>query len=154
MTNIDRLHQRAGSRDVVELHGDILIGALQPLWLRDRHAVGDRPGARRRAAEVRLRRAAAPRRRLVRRAPADGGLRARGGGGGAADLFVAAGTSASVYPAAGLIEIAAAAGAEVVEINREETPLSHLAHRSLREPAGTAFPRLTLELLARGGAGR
>ncbi|MGE0639225.1 MAG: NAD-dependent deacylase [Thermoanaerobaculia bacterium] len=152
--NIDRLHQRAGSRDVVELHGDIWTARCNRCGFEidmpsaiDLAPGGGPPkcgcGGLLRPGVVwfgeRLPRAAFER-------AAEEAARA--------DLFVAAGTSASVYPAAGLIEIAAAAGAEVVEINREETPLSHLAHRSLREPAGTAFPLLTLELLARGGAGR
>ena len=67
-----------------------------------------------------------------------------------AEILVAVGTSATVYPAAGLIELAAANGAQVIEVNREPTPLSRLAHRVLREPAGEALPRLTAELLAYG----
>jgi NAD-dependent deacetylase len=65
-----------------------------------------------------------------------------------ADVFLAVGTSATVYPAAGLIEIAAESGAEVIEVNREETPLSRLAHRTIRASAGEALPALTPELLA------
>jgi hypothetical protein len=41
----------------------------------------------------------------------------------AADLFVAIGTSGEVYPAAGFVDIAAAAGAETLEINLEPTPV-------------------------------
>ena len=67
------------------------------------------------------------------------------------DLFVAVGTSATVYPAAGLIELAARNGAYVIEVNREETPLSHLANRVCREPAAEALPRLVDELEHREG---
>ena len=35
------------------------------------------------------------------------------------DLLIVAGTSARVYPAAGLIEVAASSGARVIEVNRE-----------------------------------
>ncbi len=52
------------------------------------------------------------------------------------------GTSARVYPAAGLIEVAARAGARVVEVNREETPLSGLATETLRGAAGEILPEL------------
>ena len=65
------------------------------------------------------------------------------------DLFIAVGTSATVYPAAGLIELAARKGAFVVEVNREVTALSHLADRTYREPAGEALPRL-VDRLERG----
>ena len=64
----------------------------------------------------------------------------------ACDLLVVAGTSARVYPAAGLIEVAAAAGAVVLEVNRDETPLSALAARSYRGRAGEVLPRLGAEL--------
>ncbi len=62
------------------------------------------------------------------------------------DLFITVGTSATVYPAAGLIELAARRGAFVVEVNREATPLSHLADRSFREPAGEVLPRLVARI--------
>lgn len=51
------------------------------------------------------------------------------------DLMLVVGTSAIVYPAASLPAVAAAAGAKVVEVNPDPTPLSHQAHLSLR---GTA----------------
>lgn len=71
----------------------------------------------------------------------------------ACDLFLVVGTSARVYPAAGLIEMAAEAKATVLEVNREETPLSSLATETLRGPAGEILPRLTdrLEVWAREG---
>ena len=45
------------------------------------------------------------------------------------------GTSAVVEPAASLGRLAAQNGAYVIEINPEETPLSHLAHTSIRKDA-------------------
>ncbi|MGH9361870.1 MAG: hypothetical protein ACRD2T_08125, partial [Thermoanaerobaculia bacterium] len=59
------------------------------------------------------------------------------------ELFVSIGTSAVVYPAAGLIELAHRAGACVLEVNPEPTPLSHLADARLAAPAGVAVPTLT-----------
>ena len=64
----------------------------------------------------------------------------------ACEIFITVGTSATVYPAAGLIELAARRGAFVVEVNREETPLSHLAGRSYRDPAGEVLPRLVARI--------
>lgn len=59
-----------------------------------------------------------------------------------ADVFVSVGTSALVYPAAGLVETALRAGAVVIEINPEPTPLSSLADHVLRAPAETLLPQL------------
>lgn len=58
------------------------------------------------------------------------------------DLFVVAGTSAQVYPAAALVPMAAQAGARVIEINMEDTPLSGVAGISLRGKAGEILPQL------------
>lgn len=59
-----------------------------------------------------------------------------------AQLFVAVGTSAVVWPAAGFIEMAREAGACMVEINPEETGASELFDLHVREPASIALPRL------------
>jgi NAD-dependent deacetylase len=57
-----------------------------------------------------------------------------------AGVVLVAGTSSLVYPAAALPEIARRAGAYVVEINPEETPLSALADERLAGPAGRILP--------------
>ena len=59
-----------------------------------------------------------------------------------ADVFLVIGTSAVVYPAAGLVHLAKAAGAMVVEINVAETPVSGLVDVSWRAPAAEALPQL------------
>jgi NAD-dependent deacetylase len=58
------------------------------------------------------------------------------------DVFLAVGTSLGVYPAAGLVEVAAAHGARVVIVNAEPTPYDRLADLVVREPIGTALPVL------------
>jgi NAD-dependent deacetylase len=58
------------------------------------------------------------------------------------DVFLAAGTSLTVHPAAGLLEVAARCGARVVVVNAQETPYDDLADLVVREPVGTALPRL------------
>jgi NAD-dependent deacetylase len=58
------------------------------------------------------------------------------------DVFLAAGTSLGVWPAAGLTEIAARRGARVVIANAEPTPYDEIADLLVREPLGTALPRL------------
>ena len=58
-----------------------------------------------------------------------------------AELFVAVGTSAVVYPAAGFIPFAQRSGARMIEINPEATGASALFDLSLREAASTALVR-------------
>lgn len=58
------------------------------------------------------------------------------------DLLLAAGTSLTVHPAAGLVDIAAGAGAPVIICNAEETPYDPIASVVLREPVGETLPAL------------
>jgi NAD-dependent deacetylase len=58
------------------------------------------------------------------------------------DVFLAVGTSLTVHPAAGLTDIAAAYGARIVVVNAERTPYDPLADLVVREPIGSALPRL------------
>lgn len=141
--NIDRLHQRAGSRDVLELHGTLWISRCA------------RCGRERPTEELPTEELPPPRCGCGGRfrpgvvwfgepLPAATFERAARES-AAADLFVVVGTSGTVWPAAGLVEVAAQGGAAIVEINREETPLSDLATQSLRGTAGEILPRLTAE---------
>jgi NAD-dependent deacetylase len=66
----------------------------------------------------------------------------------AADVVVVVGTSAIVYPAAGLPELALARGTVVIEVNPEPTPLSGSATISIRQPASQALPGLLQRLPA------
>ncbi len=52
------------------------------------------------------------------------------------------GTSAVVYPAAGLAPLAKAHGARVIEFNLEETPFSAALDKSFRGKAGELLPLL------------
>jgi NAD-dependent deacetylase len=145
--NVDGLHRRAGSRDPVELHGTI-----------DR-ARCERCAAERPMAEAVAESADAPPRCRCggRFRPAvvwfgeavPGAALARATAAAAdCELFVSIGTSAQVYPAAGLIEHAHRAGACVLEVTPEPPPLSPLAAWRLAAPAGAALPALT-EAIAR-----
>jgi NAD-dependent deacetylase len=58
------------------------------------------------------------------------------------------GTSAIVYPAAGLPDLALARGTVVIEVNPEPTPLSGSATISIRQPASQALPGLLRRLPA------
>jgi NAD-dependent deacetylase len=58
------------------------------------------------------------------------------------DAFLTVGTSLTVHPAAGLVDLAAASGARVVVLNAGPTPYDDVADLVVREPIGTALPRL------------
>ena len=58
------------------------------------------------------------------------------------EVMLVVGTSGLVYPAAGLPMIAEIAGATVIEVNPEQTDISRVAHISLRGPSGEILPQL------------
>lgn len=58
------------------------------------------------------------------------------------DIFFVVGTTAIVYPAAGLIYTAKASGATIVEINLEETDLTSSANYSYFGKAGEILPKI------------
>lgn len=64
----------------------------------------------------------------------------------AADVFLALGTSLTVYPVAGLPRIAHERGARLVIVNAQETPLDGLADVVLREDVGEVLTRLARAL--------
>ncbi len=137
--NVDRLHHRAGSERLVELHGTLCVwrctktgrefedlpmpfeeyppksadgGLLRPgvVWFGEQLP----HGAMERAEDATM----------------------------ACDLFISIGTSAVVYPAAGLISTAARAGATTVEITLEPTPASGAVDISILGKAGEIMPRV------------
>jgi NAD-dependent deacetylase len=63
------------------------------------------------------------------------------------DLFIAVGTSGFVYPAAGFVDIAVHAGAYAIEVNLAETERSPAFHEKRTGPAGKTLPVLVDELI-------
>jgi len=59
-----------------------------------------------------------------------------------AEVFLVIGTSAVVYPAAGLVPFAKQSGASVIEINPEPTAFSSIVDFSFQSPAGELLPKL------------
>ncbi len=137
--NVDGFHQLAGSKDVIELHGnlfrarcfqeDTLVetwtdtditpplcvhcgGFLRPdvVWFGERL-----PSA---------------------------ALEAAGRAATSCDVFFSIGTSSLVEPAASLARVSLQQGAQVVEINPTETPLTRLATYALSGPSGEILPEL------------
>jgi NAD-dependent deacetylase len=58
------------------------------------------------------------------------------------DLLLAVGTSLTVHPAAGLVEVAQRYGARIVIVNAQPTPYDPIADAVVREPIGVALPAL------------
>ena len=58
------------------------------------------------------------------------------------DVLLAVGTSLGVHPAAGLVDVAAAARADVVIVNAEPTPYDDIASIVLRGGIGEVLPRI------------
>lgn len=141
--NVDGLHARAGSTDVIELHGNIhrnkCFGEGVPVadW-----APTD-------ASPPRCPRCGGPLRPDVvwfgEPLPAEGLARADEAARDC-EVFLSVGTSAAVYPAAQLPLSALAAGACVVEVNRDPTPLSAAATFVLHGRAGETLPQLVAEV--------
>lgn len=65
-----------------------------------------------------------------------------------ADLFVAIGTSGTVYPAAGFVAEAREMGIETLEINLEASSSAQLFDRAIFGPATDAVPEWVNEILA------
>lgn len=59
-----------------------------------------------------------------------------------ADVFIAIGTSLQVYPIAGAVTAAHAAGARIIILNAQPTPFDDMADAVFREPIGTMLPQL------------
>ena len=137
--NVDGLHQEAGTRGVIELHGNIrrskcfAEGCVVP-------AAEATPGTPPQCPQC-----GAPLRPDVvwfgEALPADA-LAAADAAARACEVFLCIGTSSVVYPAAALPQAALQAGAVVVEINRDATPLSGIATHSFRGAAGELLPAL------------
>jgi NAD-dependent deacetylase len=137
--NVDGLHDRAGSRNVLKVHGDLwdlrclschresrddrLVfpdmpprcscgGTLRPgvVWFGEGLPQGVWEAAERAVASC--------------------------------DVMLVVGTSAVVYPAAGLVPYARGRGARVIEVNLEETPYSTSVDKSFLGKAGEILPEL------------
>jgi len=65
-------------------------------------------------------------------------------------IFLAIGTTLSVYPVAGLADAAVRAGAKLIIVNDEPTNYDHLASRVIREPIDEVVPTLVEEFIRLG----
>lgn len=139
--NVDNLHERAGGRSVLHLHGSITqfrcngCGRDYELQPHDR-TLAEPPrcpdcGAHIRPGVVWFGEL------LPAHVLNHCSLAAR-----RCEVMVVVGTSGIVYPAAGLPEVAKAVGATVIDVNPEPNPISDLADIYLEGPGGEVLPQL------------
>jgi NAD-dependent deacetylase len=145
--NVDGLHQRAGSVDVHEYHGNILRDRCTVEQVVRNRAEDARGGLPRCAACGALLR---PDVVWFGEAIPEAPMRMAALAASGCDVFLSIGTSSLVYPAAGLAETAHDGGATVIEINPDATGLAPLARLALRGPAGRVLPELVAALPAVG----
>ena len=138
--NIDGLHQKAGSRNVLELHGSIWRNHCQacgkfygPECIRDSEGIPLCPCGGRIKPDVVLYEEGLDEEVL---AQAIHHLRR-------ADTLIVAGTSLTVYPAAGLIRYFQ--GKHLVLINRDATPMDASADLLIRENVGQVLGRIQVK---------
>ena len=143
--NIDNLHEQAGSRDVIHMHGELLkarcelCGKLSD-WLDDLNVADVCPHCGR-AGGMR------PHVVWFGEMPLyldeiEAALRR-------SDLFVAIGTSGAVYPAAGFVQEARAMGIETCEINLDSADNADLFDEARYGPASETVPAWVEEILNR-----
>jgi NAD-dependent deacetylase len=137
--NVDRLHQSAGSCNVIELHGTLWVWRCTRCGIeREEREVPFKEYPARCACGGALRPAVVwfgetlPEKALQKTYDA---LQT-------CDLFFSIGTSAVVEPAAGFIHTARGHGAKTVEINLDPTPISRAVDWSLLGKAGEILPEL------------
>lgn len=134
--NIDNLHQRAGSKKITELHGNIernycISCRIVKTEIRDLPPKCDFCGGLVRPDVVWFG-------EMLPEEP----LRFAFHKSKQSDIFLLIGTSAVVYPAAQLPIDAVRNGAKLIIINPEETEISHLAHFQVFEKSGEFLPKL------------
>ncbi|MBI1738128.1 MAG: NAD-dependent deacylase [Acidobacteria bacterium] len=137
--NVDSLHERAGSRRVVHLHGSLWrVRCLVCGGEEDNTQVPLDPLPPRCACGGMLRPDVVWFGESLPQAAIQQAMAAAR----EAEVFLVAGTSSMVYPAAALPHIAMQNGAKVIEVNLEATELSSAADITLRGKCGDLLPQL------------
>jgi len=141
--NVDALHEAAGSRTLIHMHGELLKALCarcraRHVWTEDLSTVTVCPACGR---------AGGMRPDVVWFGEMPYHMERIAALLAAADLFISIGTSGSVYPAAGFVAEARARGAHAVELNLEPSEGASLFHEAIHGPAGTIVPAYVERLL-------
>jgi NAD-dependent deacetylase len=135
--NIDNLHQRAGSKNVLPMHGELFkarcleTGELFD-WQGDLSIETPHPNDPTKLGRLRP--------HVVWFGEMPIGMERIEQAASQADLFLAIGTSAVVYPAAGIVQ-STRRDCRTVEINLDETPASGTFDESIRGKASVEVPK-------------
>lgn len=142
--NIDNLHERAGSKDVIHMHGELLkahcpnSGKVYP-WEEDLTLINKctccQPSWQLRPHIVWFGEMPLHMETIYKRLTD-------------ADLFIAIGTSGKVYPAAGFVQEATRAGADSLEINLDASDIESQFSAVQRGKATQLVPQLVKSILA------
>ncbi len=144
--NVDDLHERAGARRMLHMHGALLSALCGACGARASFA-GDMiggPGCARCGQD-------ALRPDIVFFGEMPYAMERIEAALTSADLFVSIGTSGAVYPAAGFVQGARHAGAETLELNLEPSAGSHFFHETRVGPASMLVPAWVDALLVSQG---
>lgn len=138
--NVDDLLHRAGAEQVIELHGTIARDRCHSLCGFDEAVAMNYPPGLRECPKCgsRLRPAVVW---FGESLPMDAWDQAERVC-GECDVLLVIGTSAAVYPAAGLIALAKSAGAKIIIVNTQTSDASHLADYELLGKASELVPQL------------
>ena len=142
--NVDGLHQRAGSDNVIEFHGNIFEDRcfVEGCVVTDASDVSSAvPACPACGGQLR------PGVVWFGEAIPEDALNKATAAASTCDLFFSIGTSSLVWPAAGLADTARTAGATIVEVNPNPTPLSDMSDFCLSGNAGKIVPELVSRLL-------
>ena len=141
--NVDDLHERGGSKNILHMHGELLksecahCGAVSPCT--DDLSVDSLCEECSRAGGMRPHVVWFGETPRFMEETADAIMEA--------DLFVSIGTSGSVYPAAGFVAEARALGVPAMELNLEPSENAHLFTDARYGPAGAVAPQWVAEIL-------
>jgi len=143
--NVDDLHEKAGSKRVIHMHGELAV-------TRCHHCQATWPDVGALTAEAVCEacgRAEGARPHVVWFGEMPLFMEEIGDALAEADLFVSIGTSGSVYPAAGFVDEARAMGIATCEINLEPSANAYVFDEKLYGPASEVVPAWVEDVLAR-----
>lgn len=142
--NVDDLHERAGSKRLLHMHGELNSGWC--LACNERFAWSGPMGGN--AECVQCRKVGEVRPDIVWFGEMPYGMDRIEEALQSADLFVSIGTSGAVYPAAGFVQTARYCGSRTLEINLDASLGSNFFNESRIGPAGKLVPQWVDEMLA------
>ena len=142
--NIDHLHEAAGSRSVIHMHGELMkalcaLCGARAVWTDDLGLKTRCPACSK---------AGGMRPDVVWFGEMPYEMERIYGALIRADLFISIGTSGNVYPAAGFVAVTRENGAHTVELNLEPSDGASLFHEAVHGPATQVVPAYVDRLLA------